>query len=264
MKGGNNNVTSEVNGLALIDMNVSKVVQQAWDQASKKKKKKIRALRPSEIISKKRSIYPFDGKWLDSFGKPERHSKWFITGPSFSGKSSFVFMLCDYLARFGIVDYNNHEEAGGDAQTVASKIEKHVAIENHTRIRLYKAPIVSDTHETFLERLLKKNSADFAVLDSVQHAELDKRHYIDLTNQLCTPRKGKSIIFISHWVKNDYTKFLKHDADIKIEVIGFVANVSSRYGGGVPFLIWEEGAKKYWGKKYKQVIAGKYWPGIKR
>jgi hypothetical protein len=46
--------------------------------------------------------------------------------------------------------------------------------------------------------------------------------------------------------------------------MGFIAYVESRYGGGKPFLIWEEGAKKYWRKKYKDVIEGKYWPGKKK
>src|SRR5688572_14326701 len=86
------------------------------------KKKKIKVLRPSQIISKERDIYPFEGIFFDSFGRPERHAKWFITGPSFAGKSSLIFTICNYLTRFGIVDYNNHEEAGGDSETVANKI----------------------------------------------------------------------------------------------------------------------------------------------
>ncbi|WP_346236126.1 hypothetical protein ABDK00_017035 [Niabella insulamsoli] len=260
-------------------MTVSKLVREIWEQPKGKaeaggrlvdlpekphKKKKIKALRPSDILNKKRTIYDFEGRFLDSFGRPEKHAKWFITGPSFSGKSSFVFTLCDYLADHGLIDYNNHEEAGGDAQTVADKIEKHVRPEVRHKIRLYKAAMESDTHETMLDRMMKKASADFGVIDSVQHAELSKRQYLNMTDKLCSPRKGKSLIFINHWIKNDYTKFLKHDCDVKIEVIGFVAYVESRYGGNKPFVIWEQGAKDYWRKKYTQVIRGKYWPGKKK
>jgi hypothetical protein len=228
------------------------------------KKKKIKVLRPSQIISKERNIYPFEGIYQESFGRPERHAKWFITGPSFAGKSSLIFNLCNYLTHFGIVDYNNHEEAGGDSETVANKIIQSGMQDKDGKVRLYKAPIESDDYETFGERLMKKKSADFAVLDSIQHAELIKKQYLQLTDSLCHPRKGKSLIFISHWVKNDFTKFVKHDCDIKIEVMGFVAYVESRYGGCKPFLIWEEGAKKYWRKKYKDVTEGKYWPGKKK
>lgn len=228
------------------------------------KKRKIKVLRPSQIIKKERVIYDFEGKWLDSFGKPERHAKWFITGPSFSGKSSFTFELCNYLTCFGVVDYNNHEEAGGDSETVGKKIIQAGMQDKDGMVRLYKAPLISDVEETFLDRLMKKKSAAFGVLDSMQHAEINKHSFIHYTDKLCNPRKGKSLIFISHWVKNDLTKFVKHDCDIKIEVMGFVAYVESRYGGGKPFVIWEDGARKYWRRKYQSVIQGKYWPGKKK
>jgi hypothetical protein len=228
------------------------------------KKKKIKVLRPSQIVSKERNIYPFEGVYQNSFGRPERHAKWFITGPSFAGKSSLIFNLCNYLTQFGIVDYNNHEEAGGDSETVAHKIIQSGMQDKDGKVRLYKAPIESNEYETFGERLMKKKSADFAVLDSIQHAELSKKQYLHLTDLLCHPKKGKSFLFISHWVKNDFTKFVKHDCDIKIEVMGFVASVESRYGGSKPFLIWEDGAKKYWRRKYKEVTEGKYWPGKKK
>ena len=229
------------------------------------KKRKTKVLRPSQILKKERSLYPFTGLFKQSFGCPEAHAKWFITGPSYSGKSSLIFSLCNYLTEHGIVDYNNHEEAGGDSETVADKIRLSGMADKDGKIRLYKAPIVSDIYETFGERMNKKKSADFAVLDSMQHAELNKHHYLELTERLCNPRKKKSLLFVSHWVKNDFTKFVKHDCDIKIEVIGFVAYVESRYpGGGTPFVIWEKGARKHWGKNYNPVIQGKYWPGKKK
>lgn len=228
------------------------------------KKKKIKVLRPSQILKKERDIFEFDGSFLESFGRPEKHAKWFVTGPSYSGKSSFLFELCNYLTKFGTVDYNNHEEAGGDSETVAQKIIMSGMSDKDGKVRLYKAPVESEEYETFFERLNKRKSADFAVLDSMQHAELNKKQYLHLTDALCNPKKGKSILFISHFVKNDFTLFVKHDCDIKIEVIGFVAHVQSRYGGNKPYIIWPEGAKRYWGKNYTKVVAGNYWPGKKK
>lgn len=228
------------------------------------KKKKISVLSPSKIINKKRINYAFEGRFLETFGSPEKHSKWFFTGPSYAGKSSLLFEVCNYLTNFGVIDYNNHEEAGGDSETVVKKILQSGLQDKDGRIRLFKAPIVSDDFETFGERLMKKRSADFAVIDSIQHAELSKKQYLHLTDTFCNPRRGKTLLFISHWVKNDFTKFVKHDCDVKVEVIGFVANVDSRFGGGKPFLIWEHGAKKYWGKKYNAVLQGRYWPGRKK
>lgn len=227
------------------------------------KKKRIKVLKPSQIINKTRNLYEFDGKFLASFGRPETHAKWFITGPSFAGKSSLIFEVCQYLTTFGIVDYNNHEEAGGDSETVVQKIILS-GMEKNEKVRLFKAPIESEDCETFGERLKKRHSADFAVLDSMQHAELTKKQYLYLTDYFCTPKRHKMLLFISHWVKNDFTKFVKHDCDIKVEVMGFVANVQSRFGGNKPFIIWEEGAKREWGKRFGAVRDGKYWPGKKK
>lgn len=227
-------------------------------------RRRIKVLRPSQVLNKDRVLYDFTGEYLDSFGRPEKHAKWFITGPSFSGKSTLVFMLCNYLTQFGTVDYNNHEEAGGDSETVANKIRLSGMGDKDGKVRLYKAALEDDVFETFEQRMAKKHSANFAVLDSVQHAELTKKSYIRIADRFCTPRGGKSFLFVSHWVKNDFTKFIKHDCDIKVEVIGFVANVESRFGGGKPFLIWEDGARRYWGKNYRKVISGRYWPGKKK
>jgi hypothetical protein len=94
---------------------------------------------------------------------------------------------------------------------------------------------------------------------------MNKQAYIEFTDALCNPKKRRSMLFICHWKKSDpLNVFIKHDCDIKIEVIGFVAHVESRYGGNKPFVIWEQGAKKYWAKKYNQVINGNYWPGQKK
>lgn len=223
------------------------------------KKMRIRVFSPSQILNKKRIIYPFEGRFKDSFGQPEQIAKWFITGPSFNGKSSLVFDLCNYLTAFGAVDYNNFEEAGGDSETVADKIRMYGLNDKDGKFRLFKAPIA-----LFKERMLKRKSAAFGVVDSVQHSEMTRHEYIDFTDSLCNNRRGKSLMFVNHWVKNDFTKFIRHDCDIKIEVINFVAYVQSRYGGNKPFVIWEEKAKQLWGKNYRKVINGTYWPGQKK
>jgi hypothetical protein len=228
------------------------------------KKIKIRAYSPSQLVGKKRKIYTFEDRFKKAFGCPETHAKWFFTGPSFAGKSSLLFDLCAYLTRFGVVDYNNFEEAGGDSETVVQKLRMFNLTETDGRFRLFKAPIVSDSHETLTDRLNRRNSAAFAVIDSVQHAEITKRTYIDLTDRFCNNKKGKSLLFVSHWVKNDLTKFIRHDCDIKVEVVNFVARVESRYGGNTPLVIWEERARQLWGKKFKQVTEGRYWPGQKK
>ena len=48
-------------------------------------------------------------------------------------------------------------------------------------------------------------------------------------------------------------------SNIKILVEGFVAIVKvSRYGSKKNMVIWEDGAKEYWGKEYKKLTGLKY------
>lgn len=232
-----------------------------------KKKSKSKIMRPSNIINKKREFIDIAGLIGASLGKIEVGSKIFITGRSYSGKSSFVTKLCALMAGHVKVDYNNHEEKGGDAATVVEKMmQAGIDKSFDGKIRFYKAPISSDTEETFADILSKKNSAGFAVLDSLQHARMGKADYIDFTNKFCNAKRRKIIVFISHWQKNDYVMHIKHDCDIKLEVMKYVVYVESRMPGATnkPIVIWEEGAKKAWGKNYTRVVNGNFWPGIKK
>lgn len=234
----------------------------------KAKRKAIIALKPNQVVDKKRIVYDFEGRFLESFGKPENFAKWFIKGPSYSGKSTLLFILARYLSDFGLVDYNSLEE--GNSLTIVQKIQEWGLLEKPDGFRLLPKISIPD----WTERLSRKRSAKFCICDSLQHANLTKSGYEAFVNQFANPRRGKSMLFICHWVNNDFVKFVKHDCDIKIEVIGYVAHIESRFAGkylmpdgtekkfgNKPFIIWEEEAKKYWGKKYKSVIEGKYWPG---
>jgi predicted ATP-dependent serine protease len=230
------------------------------DLIQKHKSVKVKALSAKQVVNKKRIIYPFEGKWRESFGQPERFAKWFITGPPGSGKSSFIYELCSYLIQFGNkrIDYNSHEE--GDSQTTADKIERYgLAIAPGFKV------LDKVATPLWKQRLLNRQSASFGVMDSLQHGNMNKNEYREFVRDLCNTRKGKSLIFISHNIKDGYTLFVKHDCDIKIECRGFIAKPDiSRYGGNKPFVIWEKGARKFWGKKYNSVVSGNYWPGQKK
>lgn len=231
------------------------------------KKKKIKVLRPSQIIKKERRFIELSGPIGQSIGKLEVGTKIFITGRSFSGKSTFITQLCAEVSKYVNIDYNTHEEKGGDASTIKEKMKYAGINEQHdAAIRYYQAPLHSDTQETFTEILSKKRSAGFAVLDSIQHAGMGKKEYIEFTNRFCNPRRGKIVAFISHWQKNDFVLHVKHDCDVKLEAMNYVVYVESRMEGASnkPIIIWEEGARKAWGKNYQKVIKGQYWPGKKK
>ena len=128
-----------------------------------KKKKRVKMLKPSQIINKSREYIILDGRIGESLGNIELGTKIFITGRSFSGKSSFITQLCKEFAKKGIkIDYNNHEEKGGDASTVKKKIElAGIDKDFDNKIRFYKAPLLCDEEQTFDEILSRKGSAGF-------------------------------------------------------------------------------------------------------
>lgn len=232
------------------------------------KKRRTKILRPSQIINKKRQYIKISGAIGESIGLVETGTKIFISGKTYSGKSSLLTMFCKSFADVMLVDYNNHEEKGGDAGTVKKKLEQAGIDQTYdARIRYYKAPIISDTEETWDEVLSKKRSAGLSILDSVQHAEMTKVHYLHYTHKFCNQRRGKILAFICHWLPgNDLVKFIKHDCDVKLEVMNYVVWVESRLEGATnkPIVIWEEGAKKAWKKNYSAVIKGNYWPGKRK
>ena len=102
--------------------------------------------------------------------------------------------------------------------------------------------------------LKRKKSPRFVVVDSVQYWEINIHQYRTLKERF----PGKGFIFLSHAAgKNPDGKTadkIRYDAGIKVRVEGGVAFVKSRDGGNKPYVCWEEGAKAYWGKKYKKTI----------
>jgi hypothetical protein len=228
-----------------------------------KKKVKVkpassRAYSVKQVLNKKRQVLEFDGEFLESFGKPEKNAGWFIWGQSGNGKTRFLLQVCKYLTKFGKVDYDSLEE--GACESIAKALRETQMEEVDGRFRLLDVMPFND----FVNRLAGKKQADFGVIDSVQYAGFDYDQYKETKERL----KRKSLLFISHATGNNpkgtCAEAIRYDVPIKVHVIGYVAKVVSRYGGNKPFIIWEEGAKRYWGKKYLPVKEGRYWPGQKK
>lgn len=234
------------------------VPKNKMSQKNKTSQKSSRAYSAKQVINKKRVVLPFDGAYLESFGNPEKNATWFIWGQSGNGKTRFVLDLCKYLTRFGKVDYDSLEEGACHSMAVALQDTMMEEVEGKFRL-LDVMPF-----EELVTRLAGKKTADFGVIDSVQYAGFDYDRYKEVKEKL----KKKSLIFISHATgnnpKGNTADSIRYDAMIKIHVIGYVAKVRSRFGGNKPFIIWEDGAKRYWGKKFNLVKEGKYWPGEKK
>ncbi len=202
-----------------------------------------RALSVSEVLNQNKPVIPFDGEWYEAFGQPERRGVWFIWGNSGNGKTSFVMQLCKELAKYGTVGYNSLEEGAG--LTMQNTFRRFKMAEAGKRFKL----IPGENMEELGERLLKKKSLEFVVIDSYQYTQMTYKDYILFKEKYA---KNKLLIFISHadgkQPSGRSAKSVRYDAALKVWVEGYRAFSQGRFIGPVgSYTIWEDGAIKYWG-----------------
>lgn len=201
-----------------------------------------RALTVKEVLNKKRQTFPFDGKWADAFGQPERTGVWFIWGRSGNGKTSFVMQLIAELCKYDRVAFDSMEE--GDSLSMRQKLVRHGLSKVGSRFHLLNAEPMNELRE----RLSRRKSYNIIVIDSFQYTQMSYRDYIQFKEQF----KDKLIIFISHakgsLPRGSAAEGVMYDATLKIWVEGFKAFSKGRFIGPTgEFTIWDEGAARYWG-----------------
>lgn len=208
---------------------------------NKNPKNKNRAISVSELETTKFAALAFDGEWESFLGLPERSGAWLIWGASGNGKTRFALQLAKYMTRFGKVAYNALEEGVSLSlrkackETGMSEVKKRI-------IFLDKEPVFE-----LKERLSKRKSPDIIIIDSVQYTGMKYSDYTQLKDQF----RNKLFILISHADGKEpagrVAKSIRFDVSVKIRVEGYKAFPVSRYGGGEEYIIWEDGAYKYWG-----------------
>ncbi len=208
-----------------------------------------KALSITDVCRKEYKTFPFEGKWADAFSHPETTGTWFIWGNSGNGKSTFAMQLCGELCKYGKVLYNSLEE--GVSLTFRNKLELMIK----DGMLLKKMNIVCENMDKLSERLSKRRSADFVVIDSYQYSELNYKQYLEFKQK----HSNKLIIFISHAdgkrPSGRSAKSVMFDASLKIWIEGYKAFSKGRFigsNGGV-YTIWAEGAEKIWGKEIKSL-----------
>lgn len=201
-----------------------------------------RALSVSDLLKKKYKTFAFEDEWNEAFGCPERFGVWFIWGNSGNGKTTFVLELVKYLATFCRVSYNSLEE--GSAHTMQKSFLNVGMSQVARRVTLIDCASIDET-SLILER---KKSVDVMVIDSFQYSQLTYKQYIAFKQK----HKNKLIIFISHadgkQPAGRSAKSVMYDSTLKIWVEGYKAFSKGRYIGSTgEYVIWPEGAIKYWG-----------------
>lgn len=199
-----------------------------------------RAVSVTELLTTKFKIMEFTGNWRSSLGQPELSGTWIVYGPPKNGKTRFVLLLCKYLAGFTRVAYNSLEE--GVSVSFAEAVREVGMEEVKQNFILLDAEQIAELRT----RLRKQKSPGIVVIDSLQYTGITYAEYRKLKSEF----RNKLFIFISHSEGREpagrVAKAVRYDANITIRVEGFKAFPNGRYGGGEPFVIWDEGSVKYW------------------
>ncbi|WP_304647462.1 hypothetical protein [uncultured Duncaniella sp.] len=203
-----------------------------------------RALSVNDVINKKRYPLDFTGEWREAFGTPEKHGVWFVWGDSGNGKTSFVMQLCKELSKFGRVVYNSLEE--GVSVAIQNSIVRAGLPEVHRRFRL----VDGEPMDEFEERMCKRKSPEFYVIDSIQYTGLTFEDY----RRFKEANPKKLIIFVSQAKSKKpdgrVATRVMFDASMKIYIEGYRAISKGRsIGPKGYYTIWKDGAERYWGKK---------------
>lgn len=201
-----------------------------------------RAISVSQLYKTRFKEMMFEGEWKDLIGNPEIKGGWLIYGGSGNGKTRFAMQLCKYLSRFERVAYDSLEEGLSKSVQMAFIAVNMYEVKN--RVILLDAEPMNE----LVVRLQKHKSPNIIVIDSVQYSGMTYKDYKELRNMF----PNKLFILISHADgKNPagrVAKSIKYDAFVKIWVEGYRAFAVSRFGGGEPFTIWDEGAAQYYGE----------------
>jgi hypothetical protein len=159
-----------------------------------------------------------------------------------------MLKLIKDLAKNGIVLYVSLEEG------TEYSLQRNVMRELGSEPKLKKNILFPSSQWRYrdLYDFLKANKKiSFVVIDSVQYIDITHDEYKELKEHF--PKI--SFIYISHAdgkkPKGKTAPKIEYDVGVKIRVEGYIAFVvGSRFGGGVPYIIYPQRAIDYWGDKY--------------
>jgi len=191
-----------------------------------------------------------DSKFKESFGEMIDAFVMIVWGMSGQGKSNFLMQFLREMMKYGCVLYVSLEEGHGASM--------QALVVRQLNEELHNGKISFADHEMTFDKLMiklkKKKSPKFIVIDSLQYWNITYEQYKEMKEAF--PKK--SFLFISHAKgkipDGKVADKIRYDAGIKVFIEKYIAFIVSRYGGNKNYVIWEEGARKKWGKEYKKHV----------
>lgn len=193
---------------------------------------------------------------IDCFGNIDDAFSMVIFGDSGNGKTTGAGMLIDdCIASFNCkVAYISYEEGAGKSMQQVLVHDLKLNEKYGNCLDLYE-------HMNFEQLdyyMGRRKSPKIWVLDSIQASALTKEQ-IQYLMKKYTTGKGKKILIMISWVEGKLpqgaeAKAARYMAMVKVRVEGFIGFIKGRFRGKQNFIIWEKGAKDYWGKQFNKMV----------
>lgn len=207
-----------------------------------------KALSGKQVLTVSQKLITLGNGWDKCLGGIPKTGVAIIWGHSGNGKSETAMTLAYELAQYGKVLYVAAEEGYG--ASIQQRIRRCGMADLKSRFI-----VTLDTFDELMERLNRREKPKAVFIDSPQALRLKKSEF-DLIRQ----KYGNSmlIVFVSQTEgkepKGKTAQEIKFYADIKIFVSGFKAFSHGRfYGETGEKIIWEEGARRAYGRDKKEV-----------
>ena len=221
------------------------------EKAFEKPKRKKNSIKQFMMIKQGDISDMLSPAFKNALGKIEEGFDIFIYGGSGDGKSSFAAQLLKELSPLGKKLHILYEE--GFSSSVRMNIERN-GLQELEQYQL----MDNCNYDDIMYLLSRKNAPKIIVIDSFQYARFTKLQWLSLKDKYVKGKKKKIFIVISHAdgkkPRGSVAIDALYDAQIKVFVKGKIAFIKSRYEGKQNFVIYEKGAKEYWGKKYKKML----------
>lgn len=201
-----------------------------------------KSLSASQVLGVRNRTLQVSEEWRGCLGEEiAREGVVFFWGGSGNGKSSAVMSFAKMLTEHGRVLYVSREERY--SLSFQNTVTRFRMTECGARFQACD----DETMEQLVERLSKRRSPDFVVIDSVQVMAMTYRDFLGLKQRF--PHKLFVLVSQVDGKQPDGrpAKHMMYDADLKIWVEGHTAFSKGRFIGETgSFVIWPEGADRYW------------------
>lgn len=197
-------------------------------------------------------------EFKDCWGEIEMGFDIVMFGASSNGKSSYATQATLQLCPFGKVLHLVYEE--GHSKSLRMNLERSKIAQLAREGKMIHGYDIMDncSFDELMYLLSRKNSPKIIIIDSLQYARFKTEQWLALKAKFVKGKNKKIFLCISHGSKKGPRGKMAidalFDAQIKVFIQGFIAFTKSRYEGKRNYVIWEEGARKYWGKKYNAML----------